>query len=67
MIDALYELQKKWDIGIIDLWNDAEMQAVSEEDYALYMSNGIHPTRAGYRDWWTPKFESYLTNYLGLN
>ncbi len=67
MIDALYVLQKKWDIGILDLWNDEEMQKVSEEDYALYMSNGIHPTRAGYRDWWTPKFESYLENDLGLN
>ncbi len=67
MIDALYKLQEKWDIGIIDLWNDEEMQAVSEEDYKLYMSNGIHPTRAGYRDWWTPKFESYLIEDLGLN
>ena len=67
MIDALYELQKKWDIGILDLWNDEEMQKVSEEDYAVYMSNGIHPTRAGYREWWTPKFESYLAEYLGLN
>lgn len=67
MIDALYKLQEKWNIGIIDLWNDEEMQGVSEEDYALYMSNGIHPTRAGYREWWTPKFEEYLIDYLGLN
>ena len=28
------------------------------------MVNGIHPSRAGYRDWWTPKFEAYLSNYL---
>lgn len=67
MIDALYGLQEKWDIGIIDLWNDEEMQAVSEDDYALYMSNGIHPTRAGYREWWTPKFESYLTDLFEEN
>ena len=64
MVARLLELQEKWDIGVIDLWNDPEMLAVSQEDYDLYMSNGIHPTRAGYRDWWTPKFESYLADYL---
>lgn len=65
MVARLQEIQKKWDIGVIDLWNDPEMLSVSQEDYSLYMSNGIHPTRAGYRDWWTPKFESYLADYLG--
>lgn len=64
MVDLLLEIQKKWDIGVIDLWNDPEMNAVSQEDYKLYMVNGIHPSRAGYRDWWTPKFEAYLSNYL---
>ncbi len=64
MVDLLWEIQVKWDIGIIDLWNDEEMNAVSAEDYKLYMVNGIHPSRAGYREWWTPKFEAYLTDYL---
>lgn len=64
MVDLLWEIQAKWDIGIIDLWNDAEMNAVSAEDYKLYMVNGIHPSRAGYREWWVPKFEAYLTEYL---
>lgn len=64
MVGLLLEIQKKWDIGVIDLWNDPEMNAVSQEDYKLYMVNGIHPSRAGYRDWWTPKFEAYLSDYL---
>ena len=62
MVKLLLEIQKKWDITVIDLWNDPEMNAVSKEDYKLYMANGIHPTKAGYRDWWTPKFEEYLLN-----
>ena len=37
-----------------------DMNSVSEEDYKLYMVNGIHPSKAGYRDWWTPKFEEKL-------
>lgn len=64
MVDLLLQIQQKWDIGVIDLWNNEEMNAVSEEDYKLYMVNGIHPSKAGYRDWWTPVFEEYLIDYL---
>ena len=64
MVDLLLQIQEKWGIGVIDLWNNAEMNAVSEEDYKLYMVNGIHPSKAGYRDWWTPVFEEYLIEYL---
>ena len=64
MVDLLREIQKKWEIGVIDLWNDPDMLAVSPEDYALYMADGIHPTRAGYLCWWTPKFETFLTAFL---
>lgn len=64
MVDLLLEIQKKWDIGVIDLWNNPEMNAVSEEDYKLYMVNGIHPSKAGYLEWWTPVMEEYLIEYL---
>ncbi len=64
MVDALLQLQDKWDIGVIDLWNDTKMNAVSEEDYDLYMVDAIHPTQAGYLKWWTPKMEAYLYEYF---
>jgi len=61
MIEALYDIQEKWDIGILDLWNDEEMNAVSSRNYAKYMADdGIHPTLRGYEEWWTPKFEEFL-------
>ncbi len=63
MVDALYELKEKWGIGIIDLWNDEEMNAVSKRDYSRYMSDSIHPTGLGYSEWWTPKFEAFLKQY----
>lgn len=65
MVEALYRLSEKWDIGIIDLWNDPDMAAVSPEDYALYMHDPIHPTRAGYLKWWTPKFREALRRLPG--
>lgn len=64
MVDGLYTVQEKWGIGIVDLWNDAEMNAVSEDDYALYMYDSIHPTQAGYLLWWTPKIEEYLYEFV---
>ena len=64
MVELLKEIQKKWDIGVIDLWNDPQMNAVSKEDYTLYMADPIHPTQAGYLLWWTPKFEAFLSDYL---
>ena len=47
-------------VEVLDLWNDEEMNQVDKKDYAIYMANGIHPTKAGYREWWTPKFEEKL-------
>lgn len=64
MVDLLLQIQQKWNIGVIDLWNNDEMNSVSKSDYKLYMANKIHPTRAGYRDWWLPVIEKYLYNYL---
>lgn len=64
MVELLLEIQKKWDITVLDLWNDEEMNQVSDTDYKLYMVNGIHPSRAGYREWWTPKFETCLQEVL---
>ena len=65
MIAVLYQLQEKWDIEIIDLWNRETMNAVSEADYSLYMADPIHPTQAGYLLWWTPVMEQYLYQIAG--
>lgn len=62
MVDMLYELQKEYDFIIFDLYHDEEMLAVSEEDYAKYMIDPIHPTVLGYKEWWTPKFIKFCEN-----
>ena len=64
MVDALYQLQSKWGIGIIDLWNNSSMRNVSSADYARYMSDSVHPTAAGYLEWWTPVFEAYFQEHM---
>jgi len=60
MVKLLFELKEKWGFEVIDLWNDEVRNSVSDEQYAFYMSDPIHPTRAGYRDWWAPIMEREL-------
>ena len=60
MVDVLYQLKDKWNIGIIDLWNDEKMRNVQKDKYDRYMADVIHPTELGYREWWMPKFETFF-------
>ncbi len=64
MVGRLYDLQEKWDIGIIDLYTDEAFNDISQDDYRFYMYDEIHPTKAGYEEWWMPKMEEELEEIL---
>lgn len=65
MVEALHQLQDKWGIGVIDLWENEEMTAIiGTEAYDSYMADDTHPNEKGYKEWWAPEFESYLTEYF---
>ena len=65
MVDTLLKIQQKWNIDVVDLWNNEEMTAIyNSELYHSYMGDEIHPVRKGYVEWWTPVFESALTEIL---
>ena len=57
MVDTLKAAQEKWGISVIDMWNDAELNAALNKNTALYMADKIHPTKAGYLEIWTPFME----------
>ncbi len=66
MVQLLLEIQKKWDIGVIDMFNNPEMTAVyGTEQYNTYMYDEVHPFRVGYVEWWTPVIDAALTEYMG--
>lgn len=65
MVTRLHEVQEQLDIGVLDLWTDERFNDISDEERALYMYDKIHPTKAGYRDWWGPELERQLCEYLG--
>ena len=60
LVDMLFKVAEKWDITVIDLYTDEAFNAITDEQRTLYLSDPIHPTKAGYREWWLPKFEEAL-------
>ena len=60
MVELLGQIAKKWNITVIDLWNDEAFNDLTDEQRALYMADAIHPTQAGYLEWWTPVIEKDL-------
>lgn len=64
MVKILYEIKNKWSIGIIDLWNNEKFNNISKNTYESYMSDSIHPTKAGYLLWWTSEMEHQIIEYI---
>lgn len=64
MVDMLLKIQKKWDITVIDLWNNEEINSITDEQRKIYLVDHIHPTRAGYKEWWLPEFQKCLYEIL---
>ena len=60
MVELLNRIRDQWDITVIDMWNDTDFNAITLEQRSLYMADEIHPTKAGYLEWWTPYMESAL-------
>ncbi len=64
MVERLFALRDKWGISVIDLYADEAFNAIDTERYAFYMFDPIHPTKAGYYEWWFPKMEAELAQLL---
>ncbi len=65
MLDNAYKVAGKWGVYILNLTDDEAFNAIGRENMDLYMApDEIHPTRAGYRYWWLPQFESRITQIL---
>ncbi len=64
MVDLLFVIQKKWNITVIDLWNNDELNSITDEERNIYLVDHIHPTKAGYKEWWLPEFQKCLYEIL---
>ncbi len=64
MVDLLLKIQKKWNVTVIDLWNNDEINSITDEERKIYLVDHIHPTKAGYKEWWLPEFQKCLYEIL---
>lgn len=64
MVERLHELERKWDFTVVDLYSNEEFNSIDQEKRDFYMMDNIHPTKAGYLEWWTPFIEAALYDAL---
>lgn len=64
MAEMLTEIKAKWDITVIDFWNNEEINSITDTERKLYLVDNIHPTRAGYLEWWLPEFRRVLLDLI---
>ena len=60
MVQATKAACQKWNAIFMNLWEDEEVNSIPLKDYKFYMSDVVHPTKAGYAEWWTPMFQKVL-------
>lgn len=71
LVELTEKVIEKWnavdgyELHLIDLFNDKQFNAITDEEYALYMHDAVHPYKAGYLKWWTPRFEEVFLEDLG--
>lgn len=66
MVSAVKKIAEIKKIGVIDLYTDTAFNDITNEQHELYMADKIHPTKAGYLEWWTPKMEKYIYKYIEM-
>lgn len=65
MMTIIPEIQQKWGVTVIDLWNNDDMnQTIESGEAEKYMIDSIHPNTLGYTEWWTPVFEDALAKMV---
>ena len=64
MVNMIFALKEKWDITVIDFWNDEQINSITDAERNLYLIDDIHPTRAGYLEWWLPEMRRVLIETL---
>ncbi len=65
LVEGAKKIEEKWDsIAFLNLYEDEEFNSISQEQRKLYMKDTTHPTKAGYKIWWLPKFEESFISLL---
>lgn len=64
MVEMILQLEKKWDITVIDFWHNEKINNITDDEKSLYLTDNIHPTKAGYKLWWLPEIQKTLYDII---
>lgn len=62
LIRKVREVSDKWNVHLIDLYHDRTLENPDPVKRSLYMTDAVHPTKAGLRDWIVPYMQEKLLN-----
>ncbi|MBQ6488892.1 MAG: SGNH/GDSL hydrolase family protein [Solobacterium sp.] len=62
LLSRIHQVSDKWNVHLIDMYNDRELENPDPVKRSLYMSDISHPTKAGLRDWIVPYMQEKLLN-----
>lgn len=64
MVALLKEIAEKWEIDLINFWDDDEINQMIETDRKSLLYVFIHPRPGFYLDVWTPYFENAIAEVI---
>ena len=64
MIEALEQVCDKWNLKMLDLYNDDDFKTLDDKEMKLYFDEPFCPTKAGYKELITPKFEDFIIEFM---
>ena len=67
MIEALYEVAEKWNLGVTDLWNSDDVKNTTLRLRKFFMDDPIHPHKAGYYFWYTQPIMKTLEEVIAAS
>lgn len=65
LIRQVHEVSQKWNVHLIDMYHDRELENPDPVKRSLYMTDITHPTKAGLRDWIVPYMQKKLLYIAG--
>ena len=60
-------IAEKWDIMFWNMYDDVPLPEDGSSEAKLYMTDRIHPSKAGYGQWWMPYFETKISEGLEIS
>lgn len=67
MVRSLNQVKEDFGIYVIDMFSDQEFNNISSELKEKYMTDPIHPSVLGYKEWLTPYMEKDLIKIMEKN